>query len=120
MTRRGSLLVVDDNEFNRDALSRRLRQKGFDVIVAVDGEEALELVANGAFHLILLDVEMPGMNGLDVLTHLRDHHSRIDLPIIMVTARSQGPDIVEALSRGANDYITKPIDFAVALARIEI
>jgi diguanylate cyclase (GGDEF)-like protein/PAS domain S-box-containing protein len=119
MTRRTSLLVVDDNDLNRDALSRRLRQKGYDVELAADGEQALALVASRAFHLILLDVEMPGMSGLDVLTRLRETHSRIDLPIIMATARSNGADIAEALGFGANDYITKPVDFAVALARIE-
>ena len=119
MTRRGSLLVVDDNELNRDALSRRLQQRGYDVLVAADGKEALELAGSRDVHLVLLDVEMPGLSGLDVLTRLRETHSRIELPIVMVTARSRGTDIVEALNLGANDYITKPVDFAVALARIE-
>ncbi len=118
MSRRDSLLVVDDNEPNRDALSRRLRQRGFDVVVAADGAEALALVATAAFDLVLLDVEMPGLSGLDVLTQLRATHSQTQLPVIMVTARTQGADIVEAFSLGANDYVTKPIDFPVALARI--
>lgn len=119
MTPRGSLLVVDDNELNRDALSRRLQQKGYNVVLAASGDEALECTRSRDFHLILLDVEMPGVSGLDVLERLREAHSRIDLPIIMVTARSRGTDIVEALRLGANDYVTKPVDFAVALARIE-
>ena len=118
MTRHGSILVVDDSEFNRDALSRRLSQKGFVVEVAVDGAGALECVANGALDLVLLDVEMPGMSGLEVLSRLRESRSQTELPVIMVTARAQSNDIVEALSLGANDYITKPIDFPVALARI--
>jgi diguanylate cyclase (GGDEF)-like protein/PAS domain S-box-containing protein len=118
MTGCGSLLVVDDNEPNRDALSRRLRQRGFDVAVAADGAEALALAAASRFDLVLLDVEMPGLSGLDVLTRLRSTHSQTQLPVIMVTARTQGADIVEAFSRGANDYVTKPIDFPVALARI--
>ena len=119
MTRRGSLLVVDDNELNRDALSRRLRQRGYDVALAADGEQALELAASRGFDLVLLDVEMPGLSGLDVLARLRETCSRIDLPVIMVTARAQGTDIVDALNLGANDYVTKPVDFPVALARIE-
>jgi CheY-like chemotaxis protein len=64
MTRRASLLVVDDHELNRDELSRRLQHKGYDVMLAVDACKALELVARRDFHLILLDVEMPGMSGL--------------------------------------------------------
>ena len=116
---RGSLLVVDDNEANRDVLSRRLRQRGFEVAVAADGPSALVLAAQAAFDLILLDVEMPGMSGLEVLSQLRKAHSRTELPVIMVTARTSGDDIVEALAFGANDYVTKPIDFPVALARIE-
>ena len=118
MTRRGSLLLVDDNEMNRDALSRRLRQRGFDVTVAADGHEALALAGASAFDLVLLDVEMPGLSGLDVLAALRRTRSGTALPVIMVTARTEGADIVEAFRLGANDYVTKPIDFPVALARI--
>jgi diguanylate cyclase (GGDEF)-like protein/PAS domain S-box-containing protein len=119
MIRRASVLVVDDNELNRDALSRLLLQKGYDALLAANGEQALEIAGSRDFDLILLDIGMPGMSGLDVLKRLRETHSRIDLPIIMVTARSRGADVVEALGLGANDYVTKPVDFAVALARIE-
>ena len=118
MTRQASLLVVDDNELNRDALSRHLRRQGYLVTAAADGDEALGLIAAGRYDLVLLDVEMPGMSGLDVLTGLRAAHSDTELPVIMVTARSQGPDIVEAFRLGANDYVTKPVDVPVALARI--
>jgi diguanylate cyclase (GGDEF)-like protein/PAS domain S-box-containing protein len=118
MTRQGSILVIDDSEFNRDALSRRLGQKGFLVEIAADGAGGLECVAKGHHDLVLLDVEMPGMSGLEVLSRLRASRSQTELPVIMVTARAQSADIVEALGLGANDYITKPIDFAVALARI--
>jgi diguanylate cyclase (GGDEF)-like protein/PAS domain S-box-containing protein len=118
MTRQGTLLVVDDNENNRDVLSRRLQQKGYLVAVAADGAEALAQIEQGSYDLILLDVEMPGMSGLEVLTRLRVQRSQTQLPVIMVTARSEGADIVEAFGLGANDYLTKPVDFAVALARI--
>ena len=119
MTRQGKLLVVDDSEFNREALSRRLIQRGFLVETAVNGSNALTMIAEGQYDLVLLDVEMPGMKGLEVLCRVRATLSHTQLPVIMVTARSESADIVEALNLGANDYITKPVDFAVALARIQ-
>jgi diguanylate cyclase (GGDEF)-like protein/PAS domain S-box-containing protein len=118
VSRQGALLIVDDNELNRDALSRRLGQKGYAVTVAAGGPEALAAVAGTRFDLVLLDVEMPDMSGLEVLGRLRQTYSQTQLPVIMVTARTQGADIVEAFRLGANDYVTKPIDFPVALARI--
>jgi len=114
----GTLLVVDDNEMNRDMLSRRLQRQGYTVMAAADGRQALELIGKNTFALVLLDIEMPGISGLDVLTTLRRRHSPIELPIIMVTARQQSHDLVEALSCGANDYVTKPIDLPIAMARI--
>lgn len=119
MIQRGSLLIVDDSESNRDVLSRRLAHGGYLVKTAEDGDRALALVGAGAYDLVLLDVEMPGMTGLEVLRRLRQTHSQTLLPVIMVTGRTEGADIVEAFRLGANDYVTKPIDFPVALARIE-
>ena len=113
------LLVVDDNEQNRDMLSRRLVKRGFTVATAEDGPRALAMIAAEPFDLILLDIEMPGMTGIDVLKTLREKTTRADLPVIMATARDQGEDIVEALGLGANDYVTKPLDFPVVMARIE-
>ena len=80
MTRRGCLLIVDDSEFNRDALSRRLTQKGFLVDTASNGEHALERLPGGRYDLVLLDVEMPGMSGLEVLARLRETYSQTELP----------------------------------------
>ena len=114
----GPLLVVDDVEANRDMLSRRLQRQGYTVRQAASGAEALAIIDSAAVSLVLLDVEMPGMTGLEVLTTLRRRYSPIELPVIMVTARQQSEDIVEALTLGANDYVTKPIDFPIALARI--
>ncbi len=113
------LLVVDDQELNRDMLCRRLERQGYAVTAAASGRDALDLVDRQPFGLVLLDIEMPGLSGLDVLKTVRQRHSPIELPVIMVTARQQSEHIVEALGLGANDYVTKPIDFAVALARIE-
>ena len=113
------LLVVDDNEMNRDMLSRRLKSKGYVVEMAEGGQQALDMLAESPFDLILLDVMMPGISGIDVLRAVRQTKSRADLPIIMATAKDQSDDIVEALKLGANDYVTKPIDFPVCLARVQ-
>lgn len=112
------ILVVDDEEMNRDLCSRRLRRSGFDVVVASSGPQALDLLHHENFDLVLLDQMMPGMSGLEVLHTVRLEHSLRDLPIIMVTAVTDGVRIAEALDSGANDYVTKPVDFTVALARI--
>ncbi len=114
-----TLLVVDDNEQNRDMLSRRLIKRGYSVLTADGGVAALEIVRGQPVDLILLDIEMPGMTGLEALEILRRTTTRADLPVIMATARDQGQDIVEALSLGANDYVTKPLDFPVVIARVE-
>lgn len=113
------LLVVDDNEDNRQTLARRLRRRGFEVGVAADGAQALDAIGREAYDLILLDVQMPGLSGFDVLKQLRIDHPPTRLPVIIATARTGREDIVEALNLGANDYVTKPLDFPVVLARVE-
>jgi phosphoserine phosphatase RsbU/P len=113
------LLVVDDDEANRDMLSRRLERKGYSVTVAEDGSRAIELVRERRFDLVLLDVLMPGLSGLEVLRELRTAHPATVLPVIMATALSESGDVVEALRLGANDYVSKPLDFPVVLARIQ-
>jgi adenylate cyclase len=113
------LLVVDDNEMNRDMLSRRLIKQGYAVATAEDGYRALEMIAAEPFDLVLLDIMMPGISGLEVLQKLREQHSVADLPIIMATAKDQSEDTVQALGLGANDYVTKPIDFPVVIARVK-
>ncbi len=118
-TTQGSVLVVDDNPENRDMLSRRLARRGYTVAVAEDGQQALTLTEAQHFDLVLLDIMMPGISGLEVLKILRQRYSVADLPVIMATAKDQSTDIVEALQLGANDYVTKPLDFPVVLARVE-
>jgi diguanylate cyclase (GGDEF)-like protein len=113
-----TLLLVDDDAMNRDALSRRLTGAGYTVLVAESGYQALDIVDAQRVDLVLLDVMMPGMSGVDTLRRLRQQRSVADLPVIMVTAKTGSDDVVEALELGANDYVTKPIDFSVALARI--
>jgi DNA-binding response OmpR family regulator len=114
-----SILVVDDIEANRDLLARRLRRRGYNAVVAVDGPAALLALRTHVFHVVLLDVRMPGMSGIEVLEEIRKTHSKTSLPVLMVSAQTDSADVVLALTRGANDYITKPVDYPVALARIE-
>lgn len=119
MSEQGSLLIVDDNELNRDLLVRRLAKQGYETVAASSGREALAMIAERRFDLALFDVMMPEISGLEALATVRETHSLADLPIIMVTAKSQSDDIVEALRLGANDYVTKPVDFPVLLARVQ-
>jgi len=112
------LLIVDDVHDNRAILRRRFERQGFHATEASSGAEALALMEREPFDLVLLDMMMPGLSGTEVLERIRAKHSAGLLPVIMVTARSQSEDIVDALNRGANDYITKPVDFSVALARV--
>src|SRR5688572_12439101 len=114
-----TLLVVDDDAMNRDVLSRRLVRSGYKVLTAEGGEQALDLVNGHRFDAVLLDVMMPGMSGVETLRRLRQSRSMSELPVIMVTANSRSEDVVQALDLGANDYVTKPIDFPIALARIK-
>jgi adenylate cyclase len=114
-----TLLVVDDDEGNRDVLGRVLQSKGYRVLLAASGPEALEFVDSQPVDLVLLDIMMPGVSGLDVLTALRERQPREKLPVIMATAKDQAKDVVDALRMGANDYVTKPLDFPVVMARIE-
>src|ERR1700722_622774 len=113
----GSLLVVDDDEFNRAIIRPRLERRGYRVDTANDGEAALAQIKQRPYDLILLDIVMPGLDGMQVLKELRQFRSRSQLPVIMVTSRDNPQDVVDALREGANDYVTKPIDIDVVLAR---
>ena len=115
----GRLLIVDDLADNRSLLTRRFLRRGYEIVEAESGPEALTAVENGDFDCVLLDWMMPEMNGVEVLRRIREKHDASVLPVIMVTARDQSEDVVQALQTGANDYVTKPVDFGVALARVE-
>lgn len=112
------ILVVDDDQWNRALLEEEISDAGYQSIMAEDGEMALRLIQDNRVDLVLLDIMMPRISGIDVLKELRQTFTVADLPIIMVTAKHQSEDIVQALNIGANDYIVKPIDFPVLLARI--
>jgi sigma-B regulation protein RsbU (phosphoserine phosphatase) len=113
------VLVVDDNEMNRDMLARRLARIGMDTDTAEDGNSGLEKILTGNYELVMLDIMMPDIDGIEVLKRVREFYSKSELPIIMATAKDEGSDLAEALSLGANDYVTKPLDFQVVRARVE-
>lgn len=118
MSERQRILVVDDHEDNLDLLKRRLERRGYWVETASNGPDALERIAHEPFELVILDVMMPGMSGLEVLQAVRARRSSRELPVIMATAKSGSSDVIEALDKGANDYVVKPIDLDVLLARM--
>jgi diguanylate cyclase (GGDEF)-like protein len=113
------LLIVDDIRDNRVLLRRRFERRGFEIVEAESGLAALELIDSESFDLVLLDIMMPGIDGIETLKRIRQHRSASALPVIMVTGKTASENMVEALQLGANDYVTKPVDFAVALARVE-
>ncbi len=113
------ILVVDDEELNRDMLSRRLSRRGYEVVSAESAAEADLRLQESECDLILLDIMMPGVDGFAYLASLRERWNRAELPVIMATAKDTSEDIVRALKLGANDYVTKPLDFQVVLARVE-
>ncbi|MEM9402032.1 MAG: response regulator transcription factor [Pseudomonadota bacterium] len=111
------VLIVEDDSRIADFLQRALKSEGFQPVCVHDGKAALELIDNGDFELILLDLMLPGLSGLEVCQALRMR--RVAVPIIMLTALDTAEDIVRGLRMGADDYITKPFDLDELLARME-
>jgi sigma-B regulation protein RsbU (phosphoserine phosphatase) len=114
-----SLLVVDDIEANRDLLARRLKKLGHRVSVAQDGEQALAMLGEQPFDLVLLDITMPGMDGYQVLETMKSDVRYSELPVVMVSAIDEAESISRCLDLGADDYLPKPFDPAVMRARVE-
>jgi class 3 adenylate cyclase/CheY-like chemotaxis protein len=112
------ILVVDDNEANREILARRLEANGYALAMAADGEEALERARSLLPDLILLDVMMPKLDGLEVCRRLKADKSLPFMPIILVTARGETSDVVAGLDAGGDEYLTKPVDQAALVARV--
>jgi class 3 adenylate cyclase/CheY-like chemotaxis protein len=112
------ILIADDSETNRDILARRLEAHGYDLLMAVDGEEALTRARESLPDLILLDIMMPKMDGLAVCRHLKTDKTLPFIPIILVTARADSRDIVAGLDTGADEYLTKPVDQSALVARV--
>ena len=113
-----SILVVDDNEMNRDLLTRRLERQGYQVTVAVDGLQALEKWDQADFDLVLLDIMLPVMNGYQLLEHLNAAHSLSQIPVIIATSIDEADGKARCLALGAEDYLTKPFNPVVLKSRI--
>jgi serine phosphatase RsbU (regulator of sigma subunit) len=114
----GRLLVVDDNEMNRDLLSRRLRQQGHTVSVAENGRRALEKIAAEEFDLVMLDIMMPELDGYQVLEKLRADGTLDRLPVIMISAVTEIESVVRCIEMGATDYLPKPFNTVLLKARV--
>jgi|GEM_PF-766373 len=115
----GSLLVVDDNEMNRDILSRCLMRRGHAIATAKSGREALAILKSHNFDLVLLDIMMPDMNGYEVVHHLKADKSWRNIPVIFISAIDDTSRKVEAFKSGGVDYVTKPFQAEEVLARVE-
>ncbi len=114
----GTILIVDDNPVNRLLLGRGVEQQGHAVVFAEHGREALDLLRQGDFDLILLDVEMPELDGYEVLAELQDDPHLRDLPVVMTSALDELDSVVKCIEMGAEDYLTKPINPVLLQARI--
>lgn len=112
------VLVVDDNEMNRDMLSRRLKRQGYDVEMAEDGVAAIEAMKETLFDLVMLDVMMPRMNGYEVLEKVREDDSVKKAPIIMISAVDDLDSVVKCIELGAEDYLFKPFNPVLLKARV--
>ena len=112
------ILVVDDNETNRDIIVTRLSAHGYETLQAADGEQALAAVSEHRPDLVLLDVMMPNLDGIEACRRLKSDTSSEFLPVILVTAKTDSKDVVAGLEAGADEYLTKPIDQAALVARV--
>ena len=114
------ILVVEDEPLSQDMLVRRLSSRGMRVATVSDGQQCLDWLKANVPDLVLLDVQMPRMSGLEVLSRIREHFTHDALPVILVTALGESEDIVRGLDQGANDYIVKPVNLPVLLARMQV
>jgi len=112
------ILLVEDNELNRDMLSRRLMRRGFDVALALDGGEGVAMATSVSPDLILLDMSLPVINGWDVARQLKEDSTTSHIPIIALTAHAMDGDREKALTAGCNEYATKPIEFDQLLEKM--
>ena len=112
------ILLVEDNEMNRDMLSRRLLKAGFEMVIAVDGEQAVDLARSEAPDLILMDISLPGLDGWEATRLLKAMPETRSIPIIALTAHAMAGDREKSLAAGCNDYDTKPIDFRRLIEKI--
>ena len=113
-----SILLVEDNELNRDMLSRRLTKKGYEIFMAVDGKNAVDMALSLKPDLILMDMSLPIMDGWEATRRIKAHPDTRDIPVIALTAHAMGEDRERALEAGCDDYDTKPIELTRLLLKI--
>ena len=113
------ILLVEDNEMNRDMLSRRLQKKGYEVVMAVDGEQGVAMAETQAPALVLMDMSLPGLDGWEATRRLKAAAGTRAIPVIALTAHAMAGDREKALAAGCDDFDTKPIKLERLLAKIE-
>jgi CheY-like chemotaxis protein len=112
------ILLVEDNEMNRDMLSRRLQRRGYDVVIAVDGAEGVSMAAAETPDLILMDVSLPVIDGMEATRRIKGDAATRSIPIIALTAHAMASDRDNALAAGSDDFDTKPVDLERLLGKI--
>lgn len=113
------ILLVEDNEMNRDMLSRRLKRRGYEIEVAVDGQDGLQRATEGKPDLVLLDMDLPVIDGWEVARRLKSDEGTAGIPIIALTAHAMVGDRDQAIAAGCDDYDTKPVELKRLLGKIE-
>jgi CheY-like chemotaxis protein len=112
------ILVVEDNEMNRDMVGRRLQRRGYDVVVAVDGQEGIDMAYSEDPDLILMDMSLPVLNGWEATRQLKQDKRTRGIPIIALTAHAMASDRESAIEAGCDDYDTKPLEFSRLIGKI--
>ena len=112
------ILVVEDNEMNRDMVGRRLQRRGYDVVVAVDGQEGIDMAHTEDPDLILMDMSLPVLNGWEATRQLKQDERTRTFPIIALTAHAMASDRESAIEAGCDDYDTKPLEFSRLITKI--
>ena len=113
------IMLVEDNEMNRDMLSRRLLRKGYEVVIAVDGHECMQVLADNDPDLVLMDINLPGKDGYELTREIKANPATSALPVIALTAHAMSGDRDKCIEAGCEDYDTKPVDFKRLLAKIQ-
>ena len=113
------ILLVEDNEMNRDMLSRRLTKKGYEVVMAFDGKQGVEMASSESPALILMDMSLPEIDGWEATRRLKADDATKAIPVIALTAHAMSGDMEQAKAAGCDDYDTKPVDLARLLGKIE-
>ena len=114
-----TILLVEDNEMNRDMLTRRLERKGFDVLIAVDGDEASRAFQASKFDLVLMDINLPGKDGYQLTRELKSNPRTAGVPVIALTAHAMVGDREKSIAAGCDEYDTKPVDLPRLLGKIQ-